>query len=135
MLYRFPTLFVEDTFRHFGPLILNLQIKSPFLTRKVSFCSMWIVEFAYKKSANIVGCLYSNLNSIGKDKGHFFFGYFRHIFPSNRNLKFEKHKKIKKVGTFSSIYLQTSIIDCFMTLDLINGYNDTIKLGYNDDSK
>ncbi len=35
--YRFPLLFAIDTFRQFGPRILNLQIKSPFLTRKLSF--------------------------------------------------------------------------------------------------
>ena len=31
--YRFPSLFAVDTFRHFGPQILNWQIKIPFLTR------------------------------------------------------------------------------------------------------
>jgi len=59
--YRFPSLFAVDTFRHFGPWILNSQIKSPFLTRKLPFwsiLSMWISEFADKKSANNEGRLY-----------------------------------------------------------------------------
>ncbi len=35
--YRFPSLFVVDRFHQFGPRILNSQIKSPYLTRKLSF--------------------------------------------------------------------------------------------------
>ncbi len=54
-LYRYPSLVAVDTFRHFGPRILNSQIKRPFLTGKLSFfpfLSMWMFEFADKKSAN-----------------------------------------------------------------------------------
>jgi len=40
--YRFPSLFAVDTFRHFGPRILNLQIKSQFLTRKLSFLTNFV---------------------------------------------------------------------------------------------
>ncbi len=61
LVYRLPSLFAVDTFRHFWPRILNLQIKSPFLTGKVSFqviFQMWISEFADKKSANNKGRLY-----------------------------------------------------------------------------
>ncbi len=52
--YRFP-------FRHFGPRILNLQIKSSFSTGKLPFWTifpMWIGEFADKKSVNNEGRLY-----------------------------------------------------------------------------
>ena len=35
--YRFPSLFAVDMFRHFGPRILDSQINSPFLTRKLTF--------------------------------------------------------------------------------------------------
>ncbi len=64
-IYRFPSLFAVDTFRHFGPRILNSQIKSPFLTEKLLFWTifpMWISEFADKKSANNEGCLYTLLS-------------------------------------------------------------------------
>ncbi len=40
-LYRFPSLFAVDTFRHFGPRILNSQIKSPYLTGKLSFFDLF----------------------------------------------------------------------------------------------
>ncbi len=49
------TGFSVDTFHHFGPRILNSQIKRPCLTRKMSFepfLPIWISEFADKKSAN-----------------------------------------------------------------------------------
>ena len=35
-MYRFPSLFAVDIFHHFGLQILNSQIKSPFLTRKLT---------------------------------------------------------------------------------------------------
>ena len=55
LIYMFLSLFAVDTFRHFGPRILNMQIQSPFLTRNLSYLTnfeMWISEFADKKSAN-----------------------------------------------------------------------------------
>ncbi len=63
VVYRFPPLFAKDTFRPFGPQILNSQIESPFLTGKLLFWTifpMWISEFADKKSANNEGCLYAH---------------------------------------------------------------------------
>jgi hypothetical protein len=46
--YRFPSLFAVEMFRHFGPRILISQIKSQFLTGKLSlwtFFKMWISGF------------------------------------------------------------------------------------------
>jgi hypothetical protein len=58
-MYSFPSLFAVDTFRHFGPRILNSQI---LFWRKNwhfgLFFPMWIIKFADKKSANNEGCLY-----------------------------------------------------------------------------
>ena len=39
---RFSSLFSVDMFRHFGPRILNLLIKSPFVTRKLSFFNNFV---------------------------------------------------------------------------------------------
>ena len=61
-VYRFPSLFAVHTFRHSELQILILQIKSPFLTRKLLFLpnfEMWISKFADKMSANNEGRLYS----------------------------------------------------------------------------
>ncbi len=52
---------VSLVIRHFGPRILNSQIRSPFSTGKLSFWtifSVWISEFADKKSSNNEGRLY-----------------------------------------------------------------------------
>ncbi len=54
-LNRFPVLFAVDMFRHFGLWILNSQIKSLFLTVKLSIWTifpMCITKFWDKKSAN-----------------------------------------------------------------------------------
>ena len=59
-LYRFPSLFPAEMFRHFGLRILNLQIRSLFLTRKSAFLTnfeMWISKLADKKSSNNGGHL------------------------------------------------------------------------------
>ena len=37
--YRFPLLFAVDTFCHFGPQILNLQMKKSIYGLKLSFCT------------------------------------------------------------------------------------------------
>ncbi len=46
--YRFPLLFAVDIFRHFGPRILNLHVKNPFLNEILSFLNnffqMWICK-------------------------------------------------------------------------------------------
>ncbi len=55
------SLFAVDTFRHFGPRILNLQIKSSFLNINCHFGSfflMWLSVFTDKKSANNEGLQY-----------------------------------------------------------------------------
>ncbi len=80
-LYRFPS-FAVDTFCHFGPRILNLQIKSPFLTRILSFLTiltMWMSEFSDKKSANNVGRLYSQFFQIQLSKKLFFISTWKFI--------------------------------------------------------
>ncbi len=40
--YRFPSLFAVDRDRHFGPRILNSQIKSPILTEKLLFWTFFV---------------------------------------------------------------------------------------------
>jgi hypothetical protein len=40
-VYRFPSLFGVGTYRHFGQRILNSQIKSPFLTGKLSIWTIF----------------------------------------------------------------------------------------------
>ena len=54
-VYRFPSLFLVDTFRHFGPQILNSQIKRQFLTMKMLFWTNFVnvnKQICRKKSAN-----------------------------------------------------------------------------------
>ncbi len=49
-IYRFPSLFAVDTFHHFGPQILKLQIKSPFFTGKICILDYFSqCEFAYNE--------------------------------------------------------------------------------------
>ncbi len=62
--YRFPSLCAVDTFRHFVAQILKSQIRSPFLTGKLSFWTnfpMSISEFADIKTANNEGRLYREI--------------------------------------------------------------------------
>ncbi len=60
-IYRFPSLFALDRDRHFGPRILNSQIKSPFLTRKLLFWTLFVHANSQIKSPRITraDCTYT----------------------------------------------------------------------------